>query len=502
MQILGNTDKAARAGWNLHSVWLLAPVLATLLYSVGCGAGMQASSGVADPPPATPSSSARTYTGTQSVDQGQGGAVLLSEYLYGGVWNVTLDDTSNYLSYLNVGHVEYGVSSSSAGPTGFPGSNAGLLPAVPTVGDFSTVNGFLVLNSNTPPNFAGYAVEVPGDAISFEPGSLTSALQQNGIYTAALVVGADMQNCDGIKGTNTYQFISLGVATASETTPAVAYGSVQASNSGATWNFSNLKMFTFDGTTLSPTPVQPGDCALTQEGYAVTTNTTFDLPGFINTVTGVPVPVTVPVTVAISPSGYFVMDQGQGDPSLYNSHTLAATPTGPFGLVGVQQPSSQINTANVIAAKYVGFEYDSILPDYASSESSSGVLKTTPTLPVTFGQGTVGSGSVMRGGDFPNNDVTKTPNNDITIDLGAEDPQNNGLYTSVTVTVPDTYGSCLQQTYGGKDANGNPTCIFHGDAIVGNPNGKFVVFVTVQDVSEAARHATTQGALGFYLYQQ
>ena len=115
----------------------------------------------------------------------------------------------------------------------------------------------------------------------------------------------------------------------------------------------------------------------------------------------------------------------------------------------------------------------------------------------------------MTGGGYKADDVTQTPATNITIDLGAQDAQN-GLYKSVTVTVPDTYGDCVQQTYGGKDVNGNPTCIFHGEAVIGNPNGKYAIFITVADLG-VQHQPVLQGqqgkmtpfaAMDFFLYQQ
>jgi hypothetical protein len=98
--------------------------------------------------------------------------------------------------------------------------------------------------------------------------------------------------------------------------------------------------------------------------------------------------------------------------------------------------------------------------------------------------------------------VTQTPPSNVTIDLGQQDSSNNGLYKNVTVTVPDTYTACVALPFGGADASGNPTCIFHGVAVAGNPNGKFVLFVTVNDVSLAISHYTADAALEFFLYQQ
>jgi hypothetical protein len=144
-----------------------------------------------------------------------------------------------------------------------------------------------------------------------------------------------------------------------------------------------------------------------------------------------------------------------------------------------------------VAAKYAGFEFDPI--DVTLNRAGS--------LPVAFGQ-TAGSGTVITGGAYPNDDVAQTAPSNITLDLGQQDGTSNGLYKNVTVTVPDTFSACATTSFGGTDASGKPTCIFHGVAVAGDPNGKFVIFVTVNDVSLAISHYTADAALEFFLYQQ
>ncbi len=96
----------------------------------------------------------------------------------------------------------------------------------------------------------------------------------------------------------------------------------------------------------------------------------------------------------------------------------------------------------------------------------------------------------MTGGGYANDDVTQTPATNITLNLGQQDSANNGLYKSVTVIVPDTYKDCIGQTFGGADNSGNPTCTFSGVAVAGSVAGKFVIFVSVNDLSQAVRPLT------------
>jgi hypothetical protein len=265
-----------------------------------------------------------------------------------------------------------------------------------------------------------------------------------------------------------------------DNTPFPAYGSVKAVSQGAKWTFSSLTMDMVDGTSLNPAPaaIPPGTCALTPEGYAIT-------------VPSSPQAGIYPITAAVGPSGYFVLDLGQG-------RTLVSASYGEFALAGMVQPSSQLDTTSIVAGKYLGFVFVP-LANFLSWFGSTVNLGAT-TAPVAFGQ-VAASGTVMTGGGYANDDVAQTPAADISLDLGQQDPQNNGLYKSVTVIIADPTGSCVSRPYGGTDAQGNPTCIFPGVAVVGNPENKYAIFVTVDD-KRAQTFTVSPTALEFFLYQQ
>jgi hypothetical protein len=256
-----------------------------------------------------------------------------------------------------------------------------------------------------------------------------------------------------------------------------AYGSIQASSSGSAWSFSNLQMFTQDGTAINPQTPSSGLCSYTTEGYVPTILPSKETQN-------------LPWTVIVGPSGYVAIDLGQGNVSAGSGLAFAPTATGPFGLVGFAEASTQIDTKSLVSANYLGFTFNS----YAGS-----ALRPA-TQPIAF---TGGSGTIATGGLFPNDDPSQTPPSNITMDLGPEDSKINGFYKSVTVTMPDLYNGCVGQSYGGTDANGNPTCIDHGIAIAGAIEGKYVLYVTLQDFSLLTKGLNSgPAALEYFLYQQ
>ena len=428
-----------------------------------------------NPGVAGPSPQYHTYVGTQSVQWSASLFTGANTFQYGGTWAVALNDENKNFSYQNVGHQT---------TSGQYFDQNGLNPApisqpIATLGKFAGSSGFLALTPNgstaMAPGAGGYALEIPGEALIMRPGGTTTAP----------VVAVETSACLTIKPPQIYQFISFGTPDNRDPIPHVAYGSVQGTGTGVAWSFSDLKMYGFNGTDMKPAAIPSAGCSETAEGFAISV-----APA---AATG-----NLTLTAQVTSSGYFIMDQGQGEISLFS---IAPGATGPLGLVGVAQPAAQLSTSAVVGAKYLGFEFDPVNLS----------LNRPASLPVSFGA-VAGAGTVMTGGTYANDDVTQTPTTDITIDLGAQDAQN-GLYKSVTVTVPDTFKACNGQAYGGTDAGGNPTCIFHGAAVAGNPSGKYALFVTVNDVSlqtnvappainQVPANDTPYGALNFVLYQQ
>jgi hypothetical protein len=386
-----------------------------------------------------------TYAGTQSLLLG-----TVNGPGEGGVWSLTLDDANSFFSYSDLADPNLGTS----------------------IGNFTSVNGFLDMTLNGgSKGSGGYAIEIPGGGTMFRPGNGAN-------YT---VVAVASNSCANPQANTTYQFVTLARPLDSNGDNPVlpAYGSIQASAQGTAWSFSNFSEYAADGTSLSPAAIPSGTCAYTPAGYVVSIPST-------STAT-----VDSPFTVAVGPTGYFMADLGQNG---FNPESGSS-----LGLAGTVQPSSKLSTSDVAAGKYAGFQYVPFEADL--SYSGSGVNLGSVTSPVAFGQ-TAGSGTTMTGGVYPNDDVTQTPPSNITINLGQQDSQNNGLYKSVTVTIPDQAGACIARPYGSKDANGNPTCVFPGAAVVGNPGGKYALFVTANDERPLTFGYAGTTAIEFFLYQQ
>ncbi len=104
--------------------------------------------------------------------------------------------------------------------------------------------------------------------------------------------------------------------------------------------------------------------------------------------------------------------------------------------LGVIQPSAPLTTSSLVAANYVGFLREAAL------DGSLGEV-TSKTEPIGFGQVIAGSGTSMTGGTFLNDDITQFQNSNIVLNLGAQDPANNGLYSLASLTVPDPNNVCF-----------------------------------------------------------
>lgn len=420
--------------------------MAAVFLAAGCGSGKPVSTGSSLSDPPAPSQY-NNYAGTQSYQLAGDGY-----HETGGVWDLTLDDVNQFFTYTDI----------SVPPV----TNGGGLPPYPLEGNTKAASSFLKLTlTGQNAGNGGYVLEIPGRQAIFRPGNDSSLV--------VIAPAASTSACQGLSQKTTFEFLTLWLPYNTMAPQYAAWGSIDASSSGNSWSFSNLQMYTQDGTALNPQTPSSGVCAYTKEGYVTT------IPP--QKATG-----NLPWTVVVGPSGYLAIDQGQGNSGF--DIPPSYTPTGPLGLAGFPEPSSQIDTNSLAGGNYIGFVYNV----YA------GNVGHPVTQPVAF---TGGSGTIAIGGLYPNDDPTQTPPANITLNLGQQDSGTNGLYKSVTITIPDTYNGCADESYGGMDANGNPTCILYGTAIAGQVEGKYVLYVTVLDRS-LETIGITGAALDYFLYQQ
>ena len=202
----------------------------------------------------------------------------------------------------------------------------------------------------------------------------------------------------------------------------------------------------------------PQDCAQSTLGFAVTAASNSTNP-----------PIAT-VTMGFGPSGFFLEDNGsqQGSPQgVVPSNALGAG----VGAIGIVQPSSPVSTSSVVGARYLGFFYEPIPAPSTTSQVTqlvsfgcSGSSCANPPSPTS-----------IVGGVFPNDDPTQQPAQNISINLGPQDPQNNGLYPSAQVTIS---GVSLPAV-----------------AIVGNPENKYAILLIAQDTLNVS-------PVAIYLFQQ
>lgn len=349
-----------------------------------------------------------------------------------GTWILTLNNTSNTFSYQ---------------PVTYPAS-----PNAPVSGTIQASHGFTALTANGGP--VGYALEVVGRFAILRPG---------GVNTAPVLAVPEI-SCYQITGRSRFQYV--GIPADINAGPTLGYGSVVAStdSTGTSWQFENMQGNIVQGpaTFSAKCGTASSQAAISFTGQQSVLNNVWANPATIPTA-------HTNSTISIGPSGFFVADQS--DPT-------QALPTG-ASVVGVIEPTSALSTSDIALQQYLGFVYQEATP--------IGLNGVPPTLALTFpvAFGLTGSGgTLLVGGDFPNEDVTQAPNSDMSIVLGNQDPTYNGLYQNASITVLDPTENCAnyqgpgENATSGVNAEGYYTCTFPAVAVVGNPGGKYGIFIT------------------------
>lgn len=429
---------------------------------VGCGSGstplvVNRSGTLASMPTPSAPTPANTYVGTDSLN----------------VWSFIANDSTDRYSYANT-----------------------TTSSTPVTGTFSSSNGFLNLGKSGGTSL-GYALEVQSRMALLRPGD----------STAGLVLSVPQTTCYSIPNRLLFDYIAMEGAPGGSTFATTNYASVVLStdSTGAAWQFQDLQ-----GSLAYGPNSFTGAC--TQANGQATVNLTKGQSVFnvanngalLSSVLGSGNAASASTNLlAIGPSGVFVTQQSiTGLPAGANSAAAAA---------GVAEPVSPLSTATVASGNYLGF-----LTQAPQGPSSDGLSDTFPglTSPVSFGPATT-SGTTLTGGIFPNDDVGQTPNADTIINLGAQSSIYNGLYPNATVTMPDPNQNCATfiagsgTSYGltvGVNAQGYITCTYPAVAVVGNPEGKYVIFLDAFNYT--ANHLIATGTQGIgapmqiYLFQQ
>lgn len=388
-----------------------------------------------------------SHSGNSSSGQGLASpppASQINKYLgsNGDFWDVSLDHTNYVVTGKDI--TKNGLA------LGQPYGSA--------AGTFTTAGSFLKFNLTSIPNppvvtgdpsVGGLGLDIPGRAAMVRFGDLTNSV-------VPLIPSA---SCPAIGGTVTYLFVTLPNPPWAVQTDA-AYGTFQVSVTDQTWNFTQGGQFTLSGGSPATTavPLPAGYCGLSTTGYSVTAASDPNAN-----------PPVATVTMGFGPSGLFVEDNGsqQSTPSgVVPSNALGAG----AGAVGVIQPSAPLSTSLLVGAQYAGFFYEPV-----ATVSDKSIV----TQSVSFGCAGTScpappSATSIVGGTFPGDDPTQAARTNLVLDLGPQDT-TNGLYPNA------------QLTFSGVS--------FPAVAIVGNPEGKFVIYALAQDSVRGLPAA-------LYLFQQ
>jgi hypothetical protein len=268
-----------------------------------------------------------------------------------------------------------------------------------------------------------------------------------------------------------------------------AYGSVDISASDSTVTLANIKQYILGGGTPSNAPAASvtGACSPTVYGntVAIPPNPTITTAGSGE--------ISPQAMMGIGPSGLLVEDNGSaghGTSTPYYENALGAG----TGAIGLPKPSSAVDTSSLVSAQYLGFFYGSGLsgptPNWSSSVASFGFSSLPSTCAAVASQ----TPTMLYGGDFAGNNPSADTvqlgggfgNCDFAIDLGTQDPSNNGLFPTATIYV----GSNFATNTTGNRYN------FPAIAIAGQLNGKFAIFLIGEDTVGSPNQAW-----GIYLLQ-
>ena len=414
-----------------------------LLLLSSCG-GNGAVNPLLDPPvlPGDPSTSvSNTYAGTQSP----------------GLWLLTLDDGQKAFSYVS----------------------AATASSKPVQGNFAVEDGIENFGSTSTGVSAGMAVELDGRSAALRPGD----------NTMSPVSTIDPSGCFAVSGRVRFIYAGLEAASSDGFTNGFqeAYGTlvISTSTDGKTWQIGDQRQYALPNFS-APTPG-----TLTSSSAPLEYTATCSTGKSGTTITADANPVfTTPPTFVFNSAGYFVED------------FPAKQATDSFAFAGVEMATASLSAADITAGSYRGLVYEPGAP---------GVPTTQPMRldPLT------GTKS-LTGGVYPNDDPTKPAGSEYTITLGGQDSALFGVFAKSTVTKSDPSGEC-QVAYDadlnnnpnltppvqpGFDVNGVPTCSTQGVAVVGKPEGKYIIYFTSIDGTTSQSSDGNAYTLQMYLYQQ
>ena len=477
--------------------------LAIVFTAVGCGQTAK---------PVTPASAGKVYSYF-------GGPFAVAGITSGNLFQAvaTFDHAAN-----QVGVSGFVVNQNSQVPTGvlngsFTAANTGFLSITE---NFAT-NGSGIMTAQNPPLTGAWAVEIQG------AGALANLLNVNNAPGGAVTVSAaptamaDNTACPDFPAAKSFLYVT--VPNAGQKKDAADYGATSISTQGSDVNFTTQPFLV--GTAAQPGITVAGACSDTNLGAL----TAYPLNSFA-------APSNLDL-VSIGASGLMVSSFSSGA----SSSSLGAF-GGATGVLGVARPASPVDPHAIVGAQYNGFvfaprntasappnspsrNYDitmlaSAFGDHPAGSQACSVLQNS--LAANNGQGAntvaaLPSANSLYGGEFLTttsagavNDPTGasgSENCDVVIDLGTQDPANNGLFPNATIFIGSNFPpfSSTQQW----NCSGAICAVsFPAAAIVGTVQGQNVIFMAASAVSNpAAQLPDGSGArlpqpVAIYLFQK
>jgi hypothetical protein len=367
--------------------------------------------------------------------------------------------------------------------------------------------------SQNPSITGAWAVEIPG------AGALANLLRIDTTSTPATTRAAPIamaQNTACPNFSASAQFLYVTVPNVSINADMADYGIVGINSQGSAVTFSAQPFLV--GSQQQPASTVTGGCSQTNLGAL----TAYPLNSFAQA--------SNLELISIGNSGLLVSSFNQGVGSGGGAFG------GKTGVIGLAEPSSPVDVSSVVAAQYNGFIFSplntaqqpsfditvlaSAFGNHTASSQPCSALQASLAANTGNGNGSVPvlpSANSLYGGEFLTITGTATVNDptgangsencDVAVDLGTQDSSNDGLFPNATIFIGSTFPPFSVSnpwTCGGTSC----AVSFPAAAIVGQVQGKFVIFVSASGVSsppaELPNGSSTPSAqpVGIYLFQK
>jgi hypothetical protein len=439
------------------------------------------------------------------------------DYYFGGPFNVTGSFVGRVASTFDHSANQIAVSgfitTSTQTPTNiiagtFASADTGFLGITEIFAPTSTS----IPMSQNPPITGAWAVEIPG------AGALANLLRIDTTATPATTRAAPIAVAQNTACPNfpaSAHFLYVTVPNVGVGTDMADYGIVGIHTQGSAVTFSAQPFIV--GSQQQPASVVTGGCSQTNLGAL----TAYPLNSFGQA--------SNLELISIGSSGLLVSSFNLGVGSGGGAFG------GKTGVIGVAEPSSPVDVGSVVAAQYNGFIFSplniaqqpsfditvlaSAFGNNMGSSQPCSALQASLAVNNGNGNGSVPvlpSANTLYGGEFlttgmtPMNDPTGangSENCDVAVDLGTQDSSNDGLFPNATIFIGSTFppfSASNPWTCGGTSC----AVSFPAAAIVGQAQGKFVIFVSASGVSSPPAQLPNGSStpsiqpVGIYLFQK